>query len=51
MGSGSTGVACARTGRDFIGIEIDPEYFEIAVKRIKAALVQPGLFSSEEKGD
>lgn len=35
MGSGSTGVACFNTGRNFIGIELDPRYFEIAEKRIK----------------
>jgi site-specific DNA-methyltransferase (adenine-specific) len=34
MGSGSTGVACIREGRNFIGIEKDHEYFEIAKKRI-----------------
>ena len=34
MGSGSTGVACANTGRKFIGIEKEPKYFEIAEKRI-----------------
>jgi site-specific DNA-methyltransferase (adenine-specific) len=34
MGSGTTGVACVRTGRNFIGIEIDPAYFEIAKRRI-----------------
>jgi site-specific DNA-methyltransferase (adenine-specific) len=34
MGSGSTGVACVNTGRDFIGIEMDDKYFEIAEKRI-----------------
>ena len=33
MGSGTTGVACIRTGRRFIGIEIDPKYFEIAKQR------------------
>jgi len=37
MGSGTTGVACMRTGRNFIGIELDPEYFEIAETRIKNA--------------
>lgn len=37
MGSGSTGVACVNTGRNFIGIEMDDEYFEIAKKRIEDA--------------
>ena len=37
MGSGTTGVACVQTGRNFIGIEIDPGYFEIAKKRIEEA--------------
>ncbi|MCQ2976924.1 MAG: site-specific DNA-methyltransferase, partial [archaeon] len=35
MGSGTTGVACKELGRDFIGIEIDKDYFEIAKKRIE----------------
>jgi len=34
MGSGTTGVACRNLNRNFIGIEKDPEYFEIARKRI-----------------
>ena len=34
MGSGTTGVACKELGRNFIGIEIDKNYFEIAEKRI-----------------
>lgn len=34
MGSGTTGVACVRTGRNFIGCEIDPTYFAIAQRRI-----------------
>lgn len=38
MGSGTTGVACVRMGRKFIGIEIDEKYFAIAVKRIEAEL-------------
>ena len=37
LGSGTTGVACVQTGRNFIGIEIDPGYFEIAKQRIEAA--------------
>jgi site-specific DNA-methyltransferase (adenine-specific) len=37
MGSGTTGVACVNTNRDFIGIELDEGYFEIASKRIDDA--------------
>jgi DNA modification methylase len=44
MGSGTTGVACIRTGRNFIGIEKDPEHFETARKRIEAELAQGDLF-------
>ncbi len=40
MGSGTTGVACVQTGRNFIGIEIDPKYFEIAKRRIEEAQLQ-----------
>lgn len=40
MGSGSCGVACQRLGRDFIGIEKDPGYFEAAKKRIEEAAKQ-----------
>jgi site-specific DNA-methyltransferase (adenine-specific) len=40
MGSGTTGVACVQTGRNFIGIEIDPGYFKIAEKRIHDAQQQ-----------
>ncbi len=43
MGSGTTGVACIQTGRNFIGIEIDPTYFAIAERRIKEAQMQPRL--------
>ncbi len=38
MGSGSTGVACKNTNRDFIGIELDQNYFNIAKKRIEGIL-------------
>jgi site-specific DNA-methyltransferase (adenine-specific) len=37
MGSGTTGIACARHARKFIGIEIEPRYFDIACRRIEEA--------------
>jgi site-specific DNA-methyltransferase (adenine-specific) len=40
MGSGTTGVACVQTGRNFIGCEIDPTYYAIAEKRIAEAQMQ-----------
>jgi site-specific DNA-methyltransferase (adenine-specific) len=43
MGSGTTGVACANTGRKFIGIERDPGYFAIATRRIAEAAPAPVL--------
>lgn len=43
MGSGSTGVACAISGRRFIGIELDEEYFKIAESRINGACKQSSL--------
>jgi site-specific DNA-methyltransferase (adenine-specific) len=49
MGSGTTGVACVRTGRKFIGIEKEPKYFEIAVKRIEAELNRAPLFEPKPK--
>ncbi len=45
MGSGTTGVACANLGRQFIGIEIEKKYFDIACERIKAAQAQGKLFT------
>jgi site-specific DNA-methyltransferase (adenine-specific) len=48
MGSGTTGVACANLGRKFIGIEIEPKYFDIACERIERAYQQPRLFDDEE---
>jgi len=44
MGSGTTGVACTQLGRQFIGIEIDPHYFDIACRRIEEAQRQGDLF-------
>lgn len=46
MGSGTTGVACMQTGRRFIGCEIDPGYYAIAEKRIRAAAAQGRLFAA-----
>lgn len=44
MGSGTTGVACIKLGRKFIGIEIEPKYFDIACRRIEEATRQGDLF-------
>lgn len=46
MGSGSTGVAALESGRDFIGIEREPKYFDIACHRIEEAQRQGDLFIS-----
>jgi site-specific DNA-methyltransferase (adenine-specific) len=43
MGSGTTGVACVQTGRNFIGVEISEEYFHLAERRIAEAQMQPAL--------
>lgn len=45
MGSGTTGVAAAKLGRKFVGVEIEPRYFDIACRRIEAAYAEPRLFS------
>ena len=45
MGSGTTGVACMNLGRKFIGIEIEPKYFDIACRRIDDAQRQARLFA------
>jgi site-specific DNA-methyltransferase (adenine-specific)/modification methylase len=47
MGSGTTGVAAAKAGRPFIGIEIEAEYFDAAVKRIRDAYAQPDFFTND----
>ena len=44
MGSGTTGVACVQMGRQFIGIEKEPRYFDIACRRIEQAQKQPDMF-------
>jgi site-specific DNA-methyltransferase (adenine-specific) len=49
MGSGTTGVAAVKLGRKFIGIEIDPRYFDIACRRISEALRQPDLFIERQQ--
>jgi len=48
MGAGTTGIASAQLGRDFIGIERDPAYFDTACKRIEDAQRQGDLFLSGE---
>jgi DNA modification methylase len=49
MGSGTTGVAALQLGRKFIGIELDPGYFDIACKRIEQAWKQPRLFEEPKR--
>jgi len=49
MGSGTTGVVAKRFNRNFIGIEIDDEYFEIAQKRIERTLTEQNLIEFLEK--
>lgn len=49
MGSGTTGVAAVKLGRKFIGIEIEPKYFDIACRRIQAALDAPDMFIEKPK--
>jgi len=49
MGSGTTGVAAIGLGRKFIGIEREPKYFDIACRRIQAALDAPDMFVEAPK--
>ena len=49
MGSGTTGVAAVKLGRKFIGIELEPKYFDIACRRIQAALDAPDMFVEQPK--
>lgn len=50
MGSGSTGVACKNTSRNFIGIEKDEKYFKIAQERINGIEPNPNGFEKTEEG-
>lgn len=45
MGSGTTGVGAVKAGRRFIGVEIDPQWFDLACRRIDAAIAHPCLFT------
>ena len=47
MGSGTTGVACVNLDRQFIGIELDPGYFDIACRRVQEVVDNPPLFTPE----
>jgi len=48
MGSGSTGVACVKLDRNFIGSELSPEYFAIAERRIQSAALQPSFWHATQ---
>jgi DNA modification methylase len=49
MGSGTTGMAAVKAGKQFTGIEIDPTYFDLACERITRALREPDLFIAPPK--
>lgn len=49
MGSGTTGIACVKAGRRFVGIEREESYFDIACERIRKAYSQPDMFVSAPK--
>lgn len=49
MGSGTTGVACVRLGRKFIGIELEPRYYDIAKRRIRDELAKSRFLDPPEK--
>jgi DNA modification methylase len=44
MGSGTTGAAAVKAGRDFVGVEMDPEWFSVACRRIEEAQRQGDMF-------
>ncbi len=49
MGSGTTGVAAVENGKQFVGVEVIPKYFDIACKRIEKALTTPQFFVQKPK--
>jgi site-specific DNA-methyltransferase (adenine-specific) len=49
MGSGTTGVAAVKLGREFVGIELEPKYFDIACRRIEDATRRPDMFIELDK--
>lgn len=49
MGSGATGIACARLGRDFIGVELNSDYFDTACRAIERAIGTPSMFKPKLK--
>lgn len=51
MGSGTTGAACAKLGRKFIGIEMDAGYFDLSCRRIEKAYKQPDMFIAAPSND
>lgn len=51
MGSGTTGIACIRTGRKFIGVEKDKRHFETACERIRCELAQGVLLPHNGAGE
>lgn len=51
MGSGTCGVACARLGRSFVGIELDAKHFDTACRRIEAAGRAPDMFAEAAAND
>lgn len=48
-GSGTTGVAAVKAGRNFIGIELEPKFFDLSCRRIEAALNAPDMFAEARK--
>lgn len=51
MGSGSTGVACVKMGKEFVGIEKEQRYFEIACRRIEKSYAQGEMFMTNQSKD